>query len=127
MAKKKDKKKLPAQSENSFDEKQQQYNDLVNQCLEIIKKYKILFIKELVAFLPFNRSTYYAYQLDKSDILKEAIDNNKILTKQGLRGKWYDSDNPVCQIALYKLICTEEERNAISNHQNQQSGHTANI
>lgn len=34
--------------------------------------------------------------------------------KVGLRRKWYESDNPTTQIALYKLLATDEENIKIS-------------
>lgn len=113
------KKSLPAiNKENSYEEKEKEYQDLINQCLEIIKdpKYPVLFITDLVSFLPFGRTKFYKMGLDKSEVLKEAINDNKVKMKQDLRLKWYSNPNPTVQIALYKLICTDEERNAISNN-----------
>ena len=82
MAKEKTKqKKLPIDKE--------EYERLIQLCLEIIQNpdINILFITDLVAFLPISRATFYNYGLDKLDILKEAIDNNRIRTKQALRAK----------------------------------------
>lgn len=92
----------------------EKYDSLVQQCLEIIEKNNILFITDLVAFLPFGRSTFYLYQLDKSDTLKEAIEKQKIYTKQALRLQWMHSKSPALQIALYRMIATPEEKEAIS-------------
>lgn len=92
-----------------------EYDKLVQKCLEIIKEKTILFITDLVAYLPISRATFYNYGLDKLDILKDAIEKNRIVAKQGCRAKWYNSDNATLQIALYKLIATDEERNILSN------------
>lgn len=92
-----------------------EYDALVEQCLKIIKEANILFITDLIAFLPISRATFYNYGLDKLDILKEAIGKNRVITKQGLRSKWYNSKSPALQIALYKMIATKEEKEAISN------------
>jgi hypothetical protein len=94
---------------------QDEYGKLVNECLDVIKKYNVLFINDLVTFLPFARSTFYYYKLDKSDFIKSAISDQRILTKQGLRARWANSNAPALQIALYKLIATPEERQTISN------------
>src|SRR5699024_10846552 len=75
----------------------------------------ILFITDLIAFLPISRATFYNYGLDKLDILKDAINKQRIITKQGLRAKWFKSKSPALQIALYKMIATKEEKEAISN------------
>lgn len=110
MAKEKTKqKKLPIDSA--------EYEKLVQLCLDIIRNpdINILFITDLVAFLPISRATFYNYGLDKLDILKEEIDNNRIRTKQALRAKWAKSNSPALQIALYKMIATKEEKEAIQN------------
>ena len=85
-------------------------------CLETIRNadLNILFITDLVAFLPISRATFYNYGLDKLDILKEEIDNNRIRTKQELRAKWANSKSPALQIALYRMIATKEEKEAIT-------------
>ena len=62
-----------------------QYNKLVKQCLQLISDYKILFVTDLIALLPFSKSTFYVYGLDKSDAVKEAIENNKTMIKQQLK------------------------------------------
>ena len=87
-----------------------QYNKLVKQCLQLISDYKILFVTDLIALLPFSKSTFYVYGLDKSDAVKEAIENNKTMIKQKLRAKWYESSTPTLQIALYKILATPEEQ-----------------
>lgn len=91
-----------------------QYKKLINQCLQLISDYKILFISDLIALLPFSKSTFYVYGLDKSDEVKDAIENNKTMIKQKLRAKWYESSTPTLQIALYKILATSEERKAMS-------------
>jgi hypothetical protein len=42
------------------------------------------------------------------------LDKNKIEVKNGLRNKWYNGSNPLTQMALYKLIGTEEEYHRIA-------------
>lgn len=91
-----------------------QYKKLVEECLHLISEYKILFITDLIALLPFSKTTFYVYGLDKSDAVKEAIENNRTVIKQKLRAKWYESSTPTLQIALYKILATPEERKAMS-------------
>lgn len=69
----------------------------------------IVFECDIVQCLPCSRATYYNHGLDKLDTIKEALDRNKSAIKQSLRKKWYDSDNATVQIALYKLIGSDEE------------------
>lgn len=113
--KKEESKNFPTEI-NEFEQKKQRYEELVNQCLDIIKEYNVLFITDLVAFLPFSRRTFYEYNLHNSHNLKEAIEKQRIFTKQSLRNNWLKVNCATRQIALYKLICTQEERNAISNN-----------
>ena len=99
------KKKLPI--------KKTEYKKLVNDCLSLISDYKLLFINDLIALLPFSKSTFYVYGLDKSDAIKDAIESNRTVIKQKLRAKWYESTTPTLQIALYKILATPEERKAM--------------
>jgi hypothetical protein len=79
--------------------------------LEVIKKHKIFSILDIFAFYKgCSRATFYNHGLDELDSIKEAIDDNKIVVKQTLKSKWAKSDNPTLQIALYKSVCTPEER-----------------
>ena len=100
------KKKLPI--------KKTEYKKLVNDCLSLISDYKLLFVNDLIALLPFSKSTFYVYGLDKSDAIKDAIESNRTMIKQKLRAKWYESTTPTLQIALYKILATPEERKAMS-------------
>jgi len=62
-----------------------------------------------------SRQTLYDWGFDKLDSLKRAISNNKRKVKQNLRKQWAKDDaSPTLQLALYKLICTEEERRALA-------------
>lgn len=76
------------------------------------------FIDDIVASMPINRSSFYEYfpaNSDELDNLKALIQQNKIKTKKYLRNKWKTSDNATTEIALYKLMSTEEEFNKIAN------------
>jgi hypothetical protein len=90
---------------------------IYNQALDLIEKKKLFFIEDVVTLLPCSRSTFWDFFPDKSDELdniKELLDKNKIEVKNGLRNKWYNGNNPLTQMALYKLIGTEEEYHRIA-------------
>ncbi|MEG7744716.1 hypothetical protein U2242_15210, partial [Listeria monocytogenes] len=62
--------------------------------------------------MPISKETFYNYfplESDESDELKALIEQGKIERKQGLREKWYEGENATTQLALYKLLGTEEE------------------
>ncbi len=88
------------------------------EILQVIKDNKIFSISDIFAFYKgCCPSTFYYNGLEKSDNIKKAIEDNKIITKQALLARWYKSDNATLQIALYKRICTNEERQML-NQQN---------
>jgi hypothetical protein len=83
--------------------------------VKVIKKNNLFNIVDIFAYYSgCCRATFYNHGMDKLDSIIKAIDENKVKTKQSLKNKWYKSDNPTLQIALYKCICTDEERQALS-------------
>jgi len=83
---------------------------------EILKR-KLFFIEDVVAFLPIAKKTYYEYfpiNGDESNELKDLLDINKIEIKSSMRSKWYKSTAPALQLALMKLICTDDERKRLA-------------
>jgi len=86
---------------------------IYQQAKEAIEKHKLFFIDDIVAFLPIARSTFYDWELDKSDELKEMLDKNRVEVKSSLRSKWYKSNAPALQLALYKLIASPDEHRSL--------------
>jgi len=90
---------------------------LYEQAMRVIEERNLFFIEDVVAFLPCDRSTFYAKfppNSDESDTIKRALETNKIRTKSAIRHRLFNMDNPTAQIALYRMIATPEERDAIS-------------
>ena len=102
----------------------QQYNkkDIEAKSLKAIKEHRLFFINDIPAYLPCCRATFYNLGLDKLDTIKDALEQNKIETKNSMRAKWYKSDNATLQIALMKLISSDEERRKMSQNYNEMSG-----
>lgn len=91
--------------------------DLFEQAISIIKDKRLFFIEDVVAFLPCSKPTFYEhFKLDSDEFnaIKDELEKNRIAIKSSMRKKWYDSDNATLQVALMKLICTDEERKALS-------------
>lgn len=60
-------------------------------------------------------STLYTWEFEKLDSIKGLIQANKIKVKQSLRNQWKrEKASPTLQLALYKLLSTDEERRALS-------------
>jgi hypothetical protein len=90
---------------------------IYQQALDLIEKKKLFFIEDVVCLLPCRKSTFYdLFPIDSNemDTIKELLEKNKIEIKNGLRNKWYNGNNPLTQMALYKLIGTEEEYHRIA-------------
>ena len=91
---------------------------IYEQAKEAIEKYKLFFIEDVVSWLPISKETFYTYypvNSDELDTLKELLEKNKVEVKSALRSKWFKGNNPLTQMALYKLIGTEEEYHRIAN------------
>jgi hypothetical protein len=89
---------------------------IFEQAKEAIQKHKLFFMDEVPDFLPCSRSTFYDYFPDGSDELdtfKSLIAINKTEIKTSLRSKWYKSNAPALQLALYKLIASPDEHRSL--------------
>lgn len=90
---------------------------LYEQALQVIEERNLFFIEDVVAFLPCDRATFYRKfprGCDESDTINRALETNKVRTKSAIRHRLFNMDNPTAQIALYRMIATPEERDAIS-------------
>jgi hypothetical protein len=89
-------------------------NELETMAVEAIKKNKLFFIQDVIAYLPCTSSTFYNIGLEKSETIKEALLEVKTNIKVSMRSKWYMSEQPTLQLALMKLISSEEELRKLS-------------
>ncbi len=99
---------------------------LEKKALSAIKKHKLVFVEEVVAFLPCSKPTFYAHKLNELDSIKDALEGNKIKTKITLREKMEAAENPTAWVALYKLVGTDDEAGRLSNS-NQKIEHSGTI
>lgn len=96
--------------------------DLEEQALKAIKDHNLMFVSDLMAYLPCSSKTFYNKGLQELQTIKEALEQNRIKTKNGLRAKWYNSDNATVQIALYKLISNDKEFGSLTGQRVEISG-----
>jgi hypothetical protein len=89
-------------------------NELEATAIAAIKKHKLFFIQDVIAYLPCTSSTFYHLGLEKSESIKEALLEIKTNIKVSMRSKWYLSEQPTLQLALMKLISSEEELRKLS-------------
>lgn len=87
---------------------------IFEQAKEMIVKHKLFFFDDIIAFLPIASSTFYSWEMEKSEELKELLNLNRVELKVSMRSKWYKSNAPALQMALMKLIATPEELRKLS-------------
>ena len=97
-------------------------NELEEKALEAIKEHGLVFIEEVVSFLPCSKPTFYEHGLNESNAIKEAIEYNKVSKKAKLRKNWEHSENATLNISLYKLLANEEELQRLSVQKVEHSG-----
>ena len=86
-----------------------------NDIVECIKKHNIFTIEMIFTFYSgISRSQFYELSLNKSDTIKNTLDDNKNRTKHSMLSKWYKSNNASLQMGLMKLIGSDEERKMLS-------------
>lgn len=91
--------------------------ELFEQAKEAIKQNDCIFIDEIVSNLPCDISVFYRkFPTDSEEYkeLKNMIDQNKVAKKQGLRKKWYEGENATTQLALYRLLSSQEEHRKLN-------------
>ena len=84
---------------------------------EAITKNNLFFLKDVVAFLPCGTSRFYEAcpsGSERSEYLKSMISDNIIKMKTAIRRQLFKNGKGGDLIALYKMICTEDERRALS-------------
>ena len=99
---------------------------IYKQALEVAEQKKCFFIDQLLAFLPIAKSTFYDYfpvDSNESNSIKAILEKNRVDVKTSMYNKWFKSDNPTLQVALMKLIATDEEAHRL-NGTRQQIDHT---
>lgn len=91
--------------------------DLFEQAKKAIKENNLFFFSDVIAFLPCHTDTFYQYFRPESkehSELRSMLENNKIKTKSAIRAKLFKSQKAGELLALYRLICTPEERRMLN-------------
>ena len=96
--------------------------ELEEQALKVIIETKLIFIDDIVSFLPCSVATFYNHKLEELESIKEALLLNKTEIKTSLRSKWYKSDNATLQLALMRLVCNDNERRKLAINYNEHTG-----
>ena len=90
---------------------------LYQQAQTAITENNLFFIEDVVAFIPCSKPTFYEhFPIGSNELnnLKDLLEQNKIRTKSAIRAKLYKSPKASELLALYRLICTPEERKMLN-------------
>lgn len=90
------------------------YQKLEKECLELVIQNSIVFLDEIFIYSEVLPSVFFEMKLNESQQIKDAIDINRAKLKRDLRLKWFDSTNATLNAALYKLVCTDDEKRSLS-------------
>ena len=78
------------------------------------EKQNPLTIEEVCLDMGLSKERFYQLELHKVDDIIKALDTNRIRVKRSMKSKWYKSDAPALQIALMKMLSTEEEAHRLN-------------
>ena len=90
---------------------------LLDQAVRIAVKHQCFFLEQVISHLGCSKNAFYNHfpvDSNEYDLIKTEVDKNKIAVKQKMQKKWYKSDNATLQVALYKLLGTEEEAHRLN-------------
>lgn len=92
------------------------HQELFEKCMEAAEHGGLFGIADLAAAVDVSDQTLYNHFPTGSkerQMIDEALGKMKRRTISNIRAKLYKSDSPVAQIALYKMLCSPEERAAL--------------
>ena len=92
-------------------------NEIFEKAKKAIENNYLIFIEEVVAFLPISKPTFYSlFPLDSNEFndLKELLEEQKIQKKATIRAKLMKGEKAAELLAYYRLICTPEERKMLN-------------
>ena len=92
---------------------------LEETALTEITKRKLVYLSEVICYLPCDKTTFYAHKLNQSNCIKEALEENRIDLKLKIRRKLLESDNPIALIASYKLFAEPSELERLNSNSRQ--------
>jgi len=90
---------------------------ILQQSKEAIEKNNLFFVGDIVAWLPCQKSWFYdnfPAGSEEMETLQGMLEINKTRTKSAIRSKLFKSDKAGELLALYRLICTNEERQMLN-------------
>ena len=90
---------------------------IFEQAEQAIRENNLFFIEDIVAFIPCSKFYFYdTFPVDSNEYntLKDLLDKNKVKTKSAIRAKLFKGEKAAELLSLYRLICTNEERQMLN-------------
>lgn len=85
------------------------------EILKIIIENNIMFIEHIWNYyFRLRKSQFYNLELEKSEAIRSAIDNNRAKEVNKMLNNWFENKNSTLQIAAMRLICTPEQRQMLN-------------
>lgn len=90
--------------------------EILEKAKVAIKKHELTTIAEVLLYLPVEKSTIHQEEwlVDFLHPLKEALEDMKTQLKEKMKKKWRKSESAILQIASFKLMANEEEREVLN-------------
>jgi hypothetical protein len=88
--------------------------DIIDKALRAIEEHGVRKITHLVQYLPIASSTFYEWELEKSEAILSKIHEQRIKRKVKMLDRWEESNNPALEIAAFKLLADTDELEALS-------------
>lgn len=92
-------------------------NEMFKKAVDLVKSKRLFFHQDVYNYLAISDMTYsrmFPKSSDEWKTIDTMLHQNRVITKNGIRHKWYESDGASQTIALYKLIATDDERKRLS-------------
>lgn len=96
--------------------KRKTHSQIFEECMAAIAKGGLFSIPDVAAAIDLSYQTLYNHFPEGTEerrMIDEGIGKMTRRTISNIRAKLYKSESPVAQIALYKMLCTPEERAAL--------------
>ena len=108
-----------------LDEMRYDKDKIFEQAKQAITDNNLFFIEDIVAFIPCAKPTFYEFfpvGSNEMNTIRDMLEENKITTKSAIRVKLFKSNKAGELLALYRLIATNDERQALNQQYVEHSG-----
>lgn len=98
---------------------------LYEQALLEIERNNLFFMQDVYAYLGISHDSFYRFfptESERYETIKDRLNKNKMKVKVSIRSKLHKGQNTAALLALYKLICTDDERRALAMEYREHSG-----